>query len=549
MRAAGTRRVSAARLHEHGRDHRRRRATAASRPRNRWCISNTSSGTTSARSISPSTRCCAPARPGSRSCSCTRRFPVGERDTAPTPTGRTIVEFLNGRIPAYVDTALNVVHVDDVARGHVLAAQRGAPGRSYILGGDNMSLQRDARDPRRRVRAPRATCPPLAVRRAADRAQRGVVPVDASCTASRRCRRSRCAWRRPAWSTTRAGPARELGYTSMPARTALMRAARWFVDNGFVKTVAGRADPPVRPARLQLVIDDDGIDRQAPETIASTEGADGGGPMNRAAGDRENPVRRRGAARRARSGSVRAARALHESADADDPAHDRFRRRLRARRGRVPLRPRRPPLPRLPLRLRRVRARPLPSRHRAGAARRDGSRRCRTSCRWNARRCRVCSRKRSSRACRTTTTAASSPTAAPSRWRPSIKYVRCATGRSRILFADHAFHGLTMGALSLNGAHEFRDRFGTLLPGCQSVPVRRPRRVAARARSRRRRRVRRRTDPGQGRVRRARGLSPGRGRALPPLRRAARDRRGADRPRAHGHVLRVRAVGASSPTS
>lgn len=52
----------------------------------------------------------------------------------------------------------------------------------------------------------------------------------------------------------------------------------------------------------------------------------------------------------------------------------------------------------------------------------------------------------------------------------AIKYVRCATGRSRILFADHAFHGLTVGALSLNGAHEFRDRFGTLLPGCQSIP-------------------------------------------------------------------------------
>jgi ornithine--oxo-acid transaminase len=51
-----------------------------------------------------------------------------------------------------------------------------------------------------------------------------------------------------------------------------------------------------------------------------------------------------------------------------------------------------------------------------------------------------------------------------------LKYARCATGKSRILFADHAFHGLTMGALSLNGGREFRDRFGTLLPGCQSVP-------------------------------------------------------------------------------
>ena len=51
-----------------------------------------------------------------------------------------------------------------------------------------------------------------------------------------------------------------------------------------------------------------------------------------------------------------------------------------------------------------------------------------------------------------------------------VKYARCATRRSRILFADHAFHGLTMGALSLNGAREFRDRFGNLLPGCESVP-------------------------------------------------------------------------------
>ena len=59
---------------------------------------------------------------------------MGEGDSAPTPTGRTILEFLNGRIPAYVDTALNVVHVDDVARGHVLAAARGRTGRSYILG-------------------------------------------------------------------------------------------------------------------------------------------------------------------------------------------------------------------------------------------------------------------------------------------------------------------------------------------------------------------------------------------------------------------------------
>ncbi len=51
-----------------------------------------------------------------------------------------------------------------------------------------------------------------------------------------------------------------------------------------------------------------------------------------------------------------------------------------------------------------------------------------------------------------------------------LKYVRCATGRTRVLFADHAFHGLTTGALALNGGREFRDRFGELFPGCASVP-------------------------------------------------------------------------------
>jgi ornithine--oxo-acid transaminase len=51
-----------------------------------------------------------------------------------------------------------------------------------------------------------------------------------------------------------------------------------------------------------------------------------------------------------------------------------------------------------------------------------------------------------------------------------LKFVRCATGRGRVLFADHAFHGLTTGALALNGGREFRDRFGKLLPGCSSVP-------------------------------------------------------------------------------
>jgi len=66
--------------------------------------------------------------------------PVGERDIKPTPTGRLIVDFLNGRLPAYVDTGLNLVDVHDVAEGHLLAAEKGRPGERYILGNRNMTL-------------------------------------------------------------------------------------------------------------------------------------------------------------------------------------------------------------------------------------------------------------------------------------------------------------------------------------------------------------------------------------------------------------------------
>ncbi|MEQ9200511.1 MAG: NAD-dependent epimerase/dehydratase family protein, partial [Rhodospirillales bacterium] len=66
--------------------------------------------------------------------------PIGPRDVKPTPTGRMIVEAAAGRMPAFVDTGLNVVHVDDVAAGHLLAWKKGRAGRRYILGGDNLSL-------------------------------------------------------------------------------------------------------------------------------------------------------------------------------------------------------------------------------------------------------------------------------------------------------------------------------------------------------------------------------------------------------------------------
>jgi dihydroflavonol-4-reductase len=67
--------------------------------------------------------------------------PVGPGDWKPTPTGRIIVDFLNGKMPAYVDTGLNLVAVEDVAAGHLLAAERGRVGERYILGARNMTLK------------------------------------------------------------------------------------------------------------------------------------------------------------------------------------------------------------------------------------------------------------------------------------------------------------------------------------------------------------------------------------------------------------------------
>ena len=67
--------------------------------------------------------------------------PIGALDFKPTPTGRIVVDFLAGRMPAYVDTGLNLVDVEDVARGHILAAARGRIGEKYILGGENLTLK------------------------------------------------------------------------------------------------------------------------------------------------------------------------------------------------------------------------------------------------------------------------------------------------------------------------------------------------------------------------------------------------------------------------
>lgn len=91
--------------------------------------------------------------------------PIGPRDIKPTPTGRMVLDAARGRIPAFVDTGLNLVHVDDVAAGHLLAHDRGEIGQRYVLGGENLSLREifSVIATLCRRRPPNVQLPPLAV--------------------------------------------------------------------------------------------------------------------------------------------------------------------------------------------------------------------------------------------------------------------------------------------------------------------------------------------------------------------------------------------------
>ena len=159
--------------------------------------------------------------------------PIGPRDVRPTPTGRMVLEAARGRMPAYVDTGLNVVHVDDVAAGHLLAMDRGRIGERYILGGDNLTLGRiletiarlvGRRPPK--IRLPAGAVLPLAHLSEAwtrlSRRGEPLVTVDGV-----RMSRKRMFF-------TSAKAERELGYVHRPAEQALADAVAWFRARGLV---------------------------------------------------------------------------------------------------------------------------------------------------------------------------------------------------------------------------------------------------------------------------------------------------------------------------
>ena len=158
--------------------------------------------------------------------------PVGARDQRPTPTGRIIVEAARGRIPAFVETGLNLVDVEDVAQGHMLALAHGRIGERYILGGDNLMLRELLAEIARRAgrRAPRVRLPVAPL-----------VPLAHACEAMARLSGReplltldglRMSRNRMFFSSDKAR--RELGYLPGPYTAGVEAALAWFGREGYL---------------------------------------------------------------------------------------------------------------------------------------------------------------------------------------------------------------------------------------------------------------------------------------------------------------------------
>jgi len=159
--------------------------------------------------------------------------PIGPRDVKPTPTGRVILDAAAGRMPAYVDTGLNLVHVDDVARGHLLAHERGRAGERYVLGGEDMTLKqileavasvtgRAASN----VRLPHWSVWPAAV---------GAEAIARFTGREPRVTRDGLRMSRKHMYFSSAKAERELGYTWRDPRSAIREAIDWFKDEGYLR--------------------------------------------------------------------------------------------------------------------------------------------------------------------------------------------------------------------------------------------------------------------------------------------------------------------------
>jgi dihydroflavonol-4-reductase len=159
--------------------------------------------------------------------------PIGPRDIKPTPTGRIIIDAASGRMPAYVDTGLNLVHVDDVAMGHLLALERGKIGERYVLGAVNMTLKEiltelaaitGRRPPR--IRLPHSLVLPIACISEAWARMAGGKEPRVTLVGTRLARK------RMFFSSEKAG--RVLGFHARPIEAAFRDAVDWFRQHGYL---------------------------------------------------------------------------------------------------------------------------------------------------------------------------------------------------------------------------------------------------------------------------------------------------------------------------
>lgn len=157
--------------------------------------------------------------------------PIGDHDVKPTPTGKIVLDFLKGSMPAYIDTGLNLVDARDTAEAHLLAAERGRPGERYIVGAENLTLAEILEKLARLtgIAAPRVKLP-YAVAYAAGVVTTGwarmtggtpLAPLDAVRMAKKKM------------FVSCAKAARELGFTAGPVDAALGRAVEWFRANSY----------------------------------------------------------------------------------------------------------------------------------------------------------------------------------------------------------------------------------------------------------------------------------------------------------------------------
>ena len=172
------------------------------------------------------------ARSGARVVLVNPTTPIGERDIKPTPTGRIIVDFLNRKFPAYVDTGLNLVDVREVARAHVAAIERARPGERYILGGENLTLKQIL------DKLAAITGLPSPTMKVPHAVALGFAACDQFFTGTLRSKEPRATvdavrMGRKKMFASSAKAERELGLRIIPVEDALRRAVDWFRTHGY----------------------------------------------------------------------------------------------------------------------------------------------------------------------------------------------------------------------------------------------------------------------------------------------------------------------------